>query len=169
MNKIFVAAFSLVAITVGPSFGEETSAVLPNQTTETFGAWTVRCANLEVGGKSCEMTFMAQGQAGPIAQVAIGQPAGEAKPLLVVQTPLGSSLAHGVRVGSDTAAATLPFVTCLQIGCLAQGASSTAELTETFKGDATKLAFTEMGGRVIELAVPTAGFLPALERMGFAD
>ena len=99
-------------------------AQAPQRTTATFEDWTVRC---EMQGnppvKTCEMaqSATAQGQATPIAQVAIGR-ATKSDPVRVVfQVPVNVWLPVGLKFVYDDKEQGLAasFKRCAPIGCFA--------------------------------------------------
>lgn len=153
---------------LGASRAQE--GVQPSETTETFGAWTVRCQKPAAEGpRACEVLHAVQGQGGAIAQVAIGTPPGKEAPLLVVQVPLGILVSSPVAIADQAAADktifSLPFQTCLNIGCLAQ-IETTFDALEAFAAIQTaRVTFSERGGRAIDLSVPMNGLKDALTRL----
>lgn len=171
MRKASLAT-AAVAITLMAQLGasQAQEGVQPSETTETFGAWTVRCQKPAAEApRACEVLHAVQGQGGAIAQVAIGTPPGKEAPLLVVQVPLGILVATPVAIADQAAADktifSLPFQTCLNIGCLAQIETS-FEALETFAAIQTaRVTFAERSGRSIELSVPVNGLKDALARL----
>lgn len=138
----------------------------PSETTETFGAWTVRC-RAAGEARSCELIHAIQAQSGVMAQLAFGTPPGADKPLAVVQVPLGVLVARPVTIAvqPEGAALEIPFSTCLQIGCLAQRSVEPAELDGMAAGASAELSFSERTGRLVRVAVRLEGFKAALARL----
>lgn len=140
----------------------------PSETTEKFGAWTVRCVTLD-GGKACEVALAVQGQGGLIAQIAIGNPDGSDKPLLAARTPLGVLISEPVAIAAqddDSEKLTLPFVTCLASGCVAQASVAGDELGKFAGWNAAAVTFAERSGRKVRINIPLAGMTDALTRIG---
>ncbi len=148
----------------------EDAPAQPSETTETFGAWTVRCQkpNAEAP-RACEVLHAVQGQGGIITQIAIGTPPGSTQQLLVVQAPLGVLVSQPVTIADQAAATTtiysIPFQTCLQIGCLAQMETNFEALDKLAALATAKLSFAERTGRLIEISIPLNGMKDALARL----
>lgn len=155
-------AAAAMALALGTAAAED---VQPSETTETFGNWTVRCRKPADAPKACELVHSVAGQGGVITQIAIGTPPGKEKPLVVVQTPLGVLVSRPVTIAAGSDTLTLPFVTCLQIGCLAQLETSNEALDALATGGAAKLGFAESSGRAIDVSIPLDGMKDALARL----
>jgi invasion protein IalB len=94
------------------------------QTTATYGDWTVRCVVAEgQKAKQCEMiqTANVQGQSNPISQIAIGRPAKTDPVKIVFQLPVGIWLPGGAKLVFDAKAAAIDasFKRCLPAACFA--------------------------------------------------
>jgi invasion protein IalB len=116
----------------GPAGTQATVPSEPGVTTASFGDWTLRCQRLDANGqvgRVCEVshTIQVQGQAGPIAQVAIGR-LKSADPLRVtVVLPVNVSFPGAVQIATDeknVKALDLPWRRCLPTGCFADNALS---------------------------------------------
>jgi invasion protein IalB len=151
------------------AFAQE-NAPEPSETTEKFGAWTVRCVNQQGdAGKACEVALAVQGQGGLIAQIAVGNPKDGDNPLIVGRTPLGVLVSEPVTIvaqGDEAAKLTLPFVTCLANGCLAQASVSGDDLGKLAARDTGAVTFAERTGRKVQINIPLAGLTDALTRIG---
>ena len=104
----------------------------PGLTTASFGDWTLRCQRLDANGqvgRVCEVsqTIQVQGQAAPIAQVAIGR-LKSADPLrLTVVLPVNVAFPGAVQIATDeknVKALDLLWRRCLPSGCFADNAVS---------------------------------------------
>lgn len=86
----------------------------------------------------------------------------------MIQLPLGVLLSQPVLL-ADAADGKepwrVPFVSCLQIGCLAQVETTAEALDALAAAQAAKLSFAERTGRAIEIAIPLAGMKDALARL----
>ncbi|WP_332696434.1 invasion associated locus B family protein [Bosea sp. (in: a-proteobacteria)] len=133
----------------------------PGATTASFGDWTLRCQRLHVDGKAarvCEVgqTIQVQGQAAPIAQVAIGR-LKPADPLrLTAVLPVGVSFPGSVQIASDekdVKTLDLPWRRCLPSGCFADAAPDDDTLRR-WRGasQAGRIVFKDAAAR--ELAIP---------------
>lgn len=161
MRKL-LAIFGLVVLTGWPAAAQDQ----PSETTETFGAWTVRCRQAGDASRTCELLHSVQAQNGVLAQLAFGTPPGGAGPLAVVQVPLGVLVAQPVGLAPASGAALeIPFSTCLQIGCLAQREVSAEELDGLAAAPSAELTFAERTGRQVRVTIPLDGFRAALARL----
>ncbi|MBO6717335.1 MAG: invasion associated locus B family protein [Rhizobiaceae bacterium] len=163
--KTYIAA-ALTLVMSFPAIAQQ--AAEPSETTERFGAWTVRCVNQqgENEGKACEVFLAVQGQGGLIAQIALGQPQ-QAGTLMVARTPLGVLVSEPVRLETaGTPPLTLPFVTCLANGCLAQSVVPGDFLGELTGHETASATFAERSGRQIQINLPLTGLNDALARIG---
>jgi invasion protein IalB len=160
-----VAVAFLVAIST-PSLAQQSPE--PSETTEKFGAWTVRCISQQGdAGKACEVFLAVQGQGGLIAQIAIGR-SGEAT-LMASRTPLGVLVSEPVSIGLEGESQisfNLPFVTCLANGCLAQATVSGDRLGDLARRETATLGFAERTGRKVRINIPMSGLTDALSRVG---
>jgi invasion protein IalB len=167
MVKRAAVAFLLTLST--QAFAQE-NAPEPSETTEKFGAWTVRCVNQQGDtGKACEVALAVQGQGGLIAQIAVGNPKGSEGPLIVGRTPLGVLVSEPVAIAAqdgEAAKITLPFVTCLANGCLAQASVSGDALGSLAGKETAAVTFAERTGRKVQINIPIAGLKDALTRIG---
>jgi invasion protein IalB len=140
------------------------------ETTERFGAWTVRCVERQGGqGKACEVVVAIQGQAGFFAQVAFGRPSGAKETLVVARTPLGVMVSQPVTVspqGEGNTPVELTFVTCLADGCIAQATVADDWLGKLTRQETATIGFAERTGRKITIKVPIPDLAGALSRIG---
>lgn len=166
MRRLAVALLSCLAL---PALAQQ-APPQPSETTEKFGAWTVRCVQqAESAERACEVLLAIQGQGGLIAQIAVGRPQGGEGTLVVARTPLGVLLSDPVTVApaeDEAAAVALPFVTCLANGCLAQALIAGDRLGALVSKEMATVGFAERSGRKIQISVPLAGLRDALTRIG---
>lgn len=136
----------------------------PSNTTASFGDWTLRCQRLADGSKAarvCEVAqvLQAQGQAAPIAQIAMGRlSAGE--PLRVTAVmPLSVSFPSSVQIAmgdKEPKPVDLPWRRCLPSGCFADVAPGDDVLKQWRKAsEPGRILFKDAAGR--ELALPLSG------------
>jgi invasion protein IalB len=158
----------LLLLAVSPASAEEGADA--SETTERFGAWTVRCIDRQgTEAKACEVVVAIQGQAGLFAQVALGRPGGTREMLMVVRTPLGVMVSQPVTVtpqGDGNTAVELAFVTCLADGCIAQATVAGDWLTKLTKQETAIIGFAERTGRKITIKIPIPDLAGALSRIG---
>ncbi|MGH6777910.1 MAG: invasion associated locus B family protein [Bradyrhizobium sp.] len=144
------------------------TAQIPQQTTATYGDWTVRC---EFHGttKTCEMDQTSQMQGRLLSQIAIGRPSKAAPFHIVVQVPIKVWLPAGVTLVTNEKAPglTAPFKRCRTNGCFADTDLPEAVLkklrTETKNG---KLLFKNEAQKLVTIPVSFKGFAPAFDAMG---
>lgn len=97
----------------------------PQRTTATYGDWTLRCEQQDgpPPRKLCEIvqTATTQGQANPVAQIAIGRANKTEAFRVVIQLPINVWIPTGVHFVSDAKipGVTAAFKRCLPIGCFA--------------------------------------------------
>ncbi|ACA14875.1 putative invasion protein B [Methylobacterium sp. 4-46] len=149
----------------------------PELTTASFGEWTLRCQRLAEGEKVtrfCEVAqaVQVQGQAAPLAQVALGRAPGEAGLRLTAVLPVTVSFPSGVRVGlegkegREAAALDLAWRRCLPAGCVADGATREDVLKRWRAGsEPGRLTFKDAAGRDVTLPLSFRGLDQALEAL----
>ena len=148
------------------------SAQAPQQTTATFEDWIVRCET-RAGpppGKACEMVqyTQAQGQAGVISQVAIGQPV-KGQPIKVVfQLPVGVWLPAGVKLvtGPQDSGLAAAFKRCLTSGCFADVDIRDDTIRKLrAMSERGKLQFKDGNSKDVSLPVSFKGFGAAFDAL----
>jgi invasion protein IalB len=165
-----LAAGALTFMPAALAAGNKTAQVTPTQTTATFGSWTVRCRPVTDGGtnKLCEMlqAVPAGNGGGVIVNLALGRLPGDKDLRMVVQLPLGVSLADDVDIalpGGDVAKAT--FQTCYPNLCVAQ-ATVSDDLLAAFKaGDEVTIAFKDRTHKGVAVKASLSGFNDAYGSM----
>jgi invasion protein IalB len=147
------------------------SATCQEQTTATYGDWTLQCEVVQAGPparKSCDIWQIAQVQGHPVTRVEIGHPVRGQPVRLAAQVSVNVSLRGGVRLHmSDTdpglAAA---FNRCVPAGCFAEFELS-ADALRKFRGvgGGAKLTFTNAIGQRVSVPVSFKGFAPAFDAL----
>lgn len=143
-------------------------------TTASFGDWTLRCQRMDANGKVgrvCEVsqTLQVQGQAAPIAQVAIGR-LKSADPLrLTAVLPVSLSFPSSVQVASDekdAKAVDLPWRRCLPSGCFADAALDDDALRR-WRGPSQggRIVFKDASERELTIPLSFRGLGPALDAL----
>ncbi len=98
-------------------------STLPEMTTATYQDWLMRCASPAGKPKVCEIaqTIQMEGQAGPVAVIAIGKIAADDPLHLTIQLAAGVWLPAGVKLqyNEKSPPVALEFKRCLQ-GCFAE-------------------------------------------------
>ncbi|WP_375456605.1 invasion associated locus B family protein [uncultured Methylobacterium sp.] len=147
--------------------------VEPGTTTASFGDWVLRCQRLGEAdkGRLCEVTqaMQVQGQAAPIAQVAIGRlAAGE--PLRVIAVlPAAVSFPSSVQIlagDDDGQPLDLPWRRCLPSGCFAD-APTPDDVLKRWRNarEPGRITSKDATGREISLPLSLRGLGPALDAL----
>lgn len=149
----------------------------PAVTTASFGDWVLRCQRLGEGEKAtrvCEVSqaIQVQGQAGPLAQLAVGRVGSEASLHLTVVLPVSVSFPSSVRVGleekegRESAGMDLSWHRCIPAGCVADEAVREEVLKRwRTSSEAGRLTFKDAGGREVVIPVSFRGLDPALSAL----
>ena len=145
----------------------------PQQTTATFGDWTLRCVRPAAAAKSCELVQVAQRDGKPVAEMAIGSMAKGLKLQFTILVP--TSVSFGVAPAVSPASGegvglTLSWRRCLPGGCIADGEIGDEALTR-MRGwsQAGSLSFMDGVGHTVTVPVSPVGLTPALEALAKED
>lgn len=146
----------------------------PGLTTASFGDWTLRCQRLDTDGKAarvCEVsqTIQVQGQAAPIAQVAIGR-LRAADPLRVTAVlPVSVSFPSSVQIASDdkdVKPVDVPWRRCVPSGCFADEAvDDDAVKRWRNTAQAGRIVFKDASGRELTIPLSFRGVGQALDAL----
>lgn len=136
----------------------------PSETTETYGAWTVRCKTVEDGPNLCEVLQVIRPKGTQIvAQIAFGKPKGVDQMTAVFQVPAGTYLPAGVKFLKDSAEVIdAEYVTCVQNTCLAQAPADDATLKTLGAVKTGTFRFQDRTRRNIDIVVSLEGLSDAL-------
>ena len=144
----------------------------PNTTVASYGDWVLRCQRVETAGKTarvCEVAeaIQVQGQAAPIAQLAIGR-LSPGEPLRVtVVVPPAVTFPSSVRVDAKNGASfNLEWRRCLPGGCFADAVLKDDVLAR-WRGlsEAGQLIFKDAGGQDVTLPLSFRGLSQALDAL----
>lgn len=145
----------------------------PGATTASFGDWVMRCQRggpAEKPVRVCEaaQSIQVQGQAQPIAQIAIGR-AGAGEPLQVtVVLPPNVTFPSSVRVQADEkeTGSELPWRRCLPGACVAD-APAKDDLLKRWRGasEAGRITFKSAGGQDVVIPLSWRGLPQALDAL----
>lgn len=145
----------------------------PQTTVASYGDWVVRCQRVNQQGKVvrvCEAAeaIQVQGQAAPIAQIAIGRLPNEASLRVTVATPPAVSFPSSVRIaeGKGGPTLTLEWRRCLPGGCFADAPIGNDVLAR-WRGrtDAGQLTFKDAAGQDATLPISFRGLAQALDAL----
>lgn len=156
----------------------------PGVTTASYGDWVLRCQRLPGEGapRLCEVSqaMQVQGQAAPVAQLAIGRLPGQDGLRVTVLLPTNVSFPSSVRVGetkgeskdareagkSGGQALELSWRRCIPGGCLADAAAQEAVLKGWRMAEETgRISFKDADGRELGVPVSFRGLGPALDAL----
>ena len=150
------------------------AGALPDRTTASFGDWTLRCERRRDGGtpiKLCEITQAIQraGDAGPLAQIALGRLASTDPMKLTVVLPLNVALASSPKVAADAKdgpAMQTSWQRCLPAGCLASASLNDDTLKKLrAAGETGKLDYRDASDRDVSLPFSLRGLPEALDAL----
>ena len=187
-HRIFFATLATGLIAIAPAFAQNAApkattppastslaqAPLPDRTTASFGDWTMRCERRRDSGtpvKLCELSQAIQraGDAGPLAQLAVGRVAASDPMKLTVVLPLNVALAAAPKVAADTKDGPSMQTTwqrCIPAGCLASATLSDDLLKKLrVAGETGKLDYRDAGDREVSLPFSLRGLPEALDAL----
>lgn len=167
VSAIFRSVIVAAALTMpGVAMAEEGE---PAITTATYGAWTLRCIAPEGAPKTCETlhNIQIQGQAGPIAQVAIGRPEVDGDLHLAIRVPLDVWIPAGVSVAVPETedAVDLPIVRCMPDSCIADRVFDGDLLDQFGEAEIGSITFQGPNKQPLTLPFPLEGFRGAFAAM----
>jgi len=161
------------------------AAMVPSQTTSTYGDWTVRCRprpspadGPEEGGPTegalCEMIQAAtvaqdNGPARRLMEIAMGRLPGADTVTILVRTPLGVALREGVTVARESgvpgADLSLSYLSCDAQGCLAETTVQPDTIKTLAASDAARVVFVDRAGRRIGVPLSFTGLMAAFHAL----
>lgn len=167
--KLPVLTFAAAFLAGTAAFSAE-KAPVHSQTTETFGAWTVRCTNVgaDQTTRQCEALVRIQNKGNTIAEIAVGKGKQAGEAVVAGRTPLGVLISQPLQLQakSDADAIDINYVTCLANGCVARTQVAAANLKPFTSEESGNLTLRESTGRTITISVPMNGFKDALSALG---
>jgi invasion protein IalB len=175
MNLVRIAV-SAFAIAVGSAAALAADApppvsAEPQNTSATYGDWTLRCSRTGDAARVCEvaLAFQVQGQQGPFAQLAIGRVTAKDPLHITFQVIPNIAFPSNVKLTTDDKDAQpvdLNWATCIPAGCRADGEFKDDQL-KRWKALAApgKLQFKDSTGREIAVPVSNRGLAQALDAL----
>ena len=145
------------------------SAALPQQTTATFGDWTLRCLRPTGAAKLCEVVQLVQQDGKPVAQIAVGSVAKGQPMRLTMLVPPNVTLGTApqlVAAAGTGAGVGMTWRRCLPGGCIADGELG-AEVLPRIQAwtQAGRIVFTDGAGRPVAMPLAPQGLAQALEAL----
>lgn len=157
-----------------PSAPAPPNSTLPQQTTASFGDWTLRCTRTAAAAQTCEVVQGISSQDRTVAQVALGRPS-KGQPLqLTILVPasvtFGTTPALSLARDGEAPIMDLTWRRCLPGGCLADGAVSEDALRRV-RGwtEPARVTFTDGTGRIVALPFSPRGLTQALDALAKDD
>ncbi|KIQ03815.1 hypothetical protein RU07_07425 [Agrobacterium tumefaciens] len=161
----------------------------PTVTTALYGSWTLRCMQLppsqgtegktaRPAAQSCEIiqSVQLQGQAQPIAQIALGRLPNDKDFTLTALLPVNIAIPGAVQIfgnGKSDAEAksmlTLAWHKCSAGACVATAKPDAATLAIFRKEEAGQLRFVDASGKVLGIPVSWSGFEQAIDALAKKD
>ncbi len=146
--------------------------VVPDRTTASFGDWVLRCdrlADATPPRRFCELgqTIQRAGDAGPLAQIAIGRILPTDPLRITVLFPINVTFEPAVKLatdGRDGQTIELAWIRCLPAGCFA-GAVVSDEALRKLRAhkEASRLEYRDGSGREVVLGLSFRGFGEAFD------
>lgn len=137
----------------------------PSNAAQSFGDWGVRCtAN---AAPPCEMFQLVQNRAGNrILSIAIAYEPRQDRYAIQLTTPLGVTLAKGVRLSASALTVQpLPYRRCDGTGCYVDGAIERGALDSLGRSDPKAKVTIALNGRDTDLPISLRGFSDARTAM----
>jgi invasion protein IalB len=152
----------------------------PENTTASFGDWTLRCQRVAEGAQSkrmCEVvqilrTQGPQGQQLTFAQIALGYPLADQPMRLVVMLPVSVSFPSVANIATDEkdTGTELAWSRCLPTGCYAESQVKNDMLLRWRAfGEPGRLTFKDAAGREVRTAISYRGVAQALDALAKAN
>lgn len=161
----------------------------PTVTTALYGSWTLRCMQMlpsqgtegktaRPAAQSCEIiqSVQLQGQAQPIAQIALGRLPNDKDFTLTALLPVNIAIPGAVQIfgnGKSDAEAksmlTLAWHKCSAGACVATAKPDAATLANFRKEEAGQLRFIDASGKVLGIPVSWSGFEQAIDALAKKD
>lgn len=161
-TSVLTAAASLLLLACGTASAQQ-------RTSATYDDWTVRC-EIRDQAKTCELaqTIQLQGQANPIAQIAIGRVNKTDPVKVVVQVPINVWLPTGAKLASDDkdAGVAMTYKRCVAGTCFAD-ADVKDETIKKWRAltENGKLVFKDASQQDIAIPVSFKGLGQAFDAM----
>ena len=147
---------------------------VPQQTTASFGDWTLRCTRISPTTQSCEVAQGISSQDRTVAQIAFGRVArGQALQLTILvpsSVTFGAAPALSPLRDGEAPVVELTWRRCLPGGCMADAPMSDDALRRV-RGwaEPARITFTDGAGRAIALPFSPRGLPQALDAMAKDD
>jgi invasion protein IalB len=119
---VVLAAWAVLAgLSASPAVSQEATATAPDEISETYGAWTLRCGPGETRCHVLQALIRPKDKARLLQVTLFSPPGAEGALFLRALTPLGGMLTDGLALIVDEAEPkNAPFVSCWPRGCIAE-------------------------------------------------
>ena len=149
------------------------AVALPQQTTATFGDWTLRCSRPTGAAKFCELAQGAQRDGKAVAEMAIGAAGAGQKLQFTLLVPTSVSFAAVPTLtppSGDGAGLSLNWRRCLPVGCFADAELGDDALSRMRAWtQPARVVFTDGAGRGTMVPVSPLGLSQALDALAKED
>lgn len=168
-NIVLTGAVALLSLPAGLAIGQTLPE--PQQLSETYGAWTVRCQSRAAESTAlepeCEVFQQRiQNETGQMVASVAYRILPEDQAIAVVFAPFGLRLSEGVRVESaDETLWSGEFQTCVPSGCISVPQLDLEQMNAVLEADTAQLTFVSNEGQKMNIAIDTSGFPDAWQRL----
>jgi invasion protein IalB len=163
-------AAGVLALVAAPATAEAAGeAQGPTSLSETYDAWTVRCANQQQGDKTrrvCQMSqeLMQQQTRQRVLTFAVAQAENGARATLIM--PFGLLLSDGFRIQiADEVLLRGAYRTCLPAGCVAEVELPADAIAKLEGAENVNVVMTAESGQQVKTDVSLKGFAAAYKRL----
>lgn len=169
--KIKAAALFAAAIV---ALAPQVSAAAPGMELngKTFNDWTMRCSeatNQQTQAKVtvCEATQrIVNAEGTPVMEVVVTIPPNQSEAVGVIIAPLGVVLPAGIAVSIDgNAMGKLPYLRCVNQGCLGQFVFTADQLAAWKRGVKAEVTVVRGNGQEVKLPLSLSGFTAATDAL----
>jgi len=120
ISFLMAAGTLIIGLSLGPAAAQET-ADTPDELTETYGSWTLRCGSEATRCHVTQSLFRAKDNARLIQVTLFSSPEANGVLLMRALTPLGSVLKNGAAMIIDeTKPENAPYLSCWPRGCISE-------------------------------------------------
>lgn len=149
------------------------AVALPQQTTATFGDWTLRCSRPTGTAKFCELAQGAQRDGKAVAEMAIGAAGAGQRLQFTLLVPTSVSFAAVPTLtppSGDGAGLSLTWRRCLPVGCFADAELGDDALSRMRAWtQPARVVFTDGAGRATTVPVSPLGLSQAMDALAKED
>lgn len=163
--------FVLFQMVAGTASYAQSEQAIPNQLSETYGSWIVKCQSQAVEKnqpqvQQCEMVQEHFQSENGKRVLAISVRTEEGNATLTFVTPFGLLLSAGIELRLlDQSLVKSEFKTCLPVGCIAITSMPLEEIKTLSQETELRVMMVTIDNQVLVTKVPLDGFASALNRL----